>query len=100
MRGRTLNNSFVILDEAQNSSTIQMKMFLTRLGVNSKAIVTGDVTQIDLPKRENSGLVKIQKILKGVKDIAFVYFEKSDVVRHRLVKDIIEAYEKFNGDEK
>ncbi|HEY5534682.1 MAG TPA: PhoH family protein [Ignavibacteria bacterium] len=100
MRGRTLNNSFVILDEAQNSSTIQMKMFLTRLGVNSKAIVTGDITQIDLPKRENSGLVKIQKILKGVKDIAFVYFEKSDVVRHRLVKDIIEAYEKFDGDEK
>ncbi len=96
MRGRTLNNSFVILDEAQNSSTIQMKMFLTRLGVNSKAIVTGDITQIDLPKREGSGLVKIQEILKGVKDIAFVYFEKSDVVRHRLVKDIIAAYEKFN----
>jgi phosphate starvation-inducible PhoH-like protein len=96
MRGRTLNNSFVILDEAQNSSTIQMKMFLTRLGVNSKAIVTGDITQIDLPKRESSGLVKIQEILKGVKDISFVYFEKSDVVRHRLVKDIIAAYEKFS----
>ncbi len=95
MRGRTLNNSFVILDEAQNSSTIQMKMFLTRLGVNSKAIVTGDITQIDLPKRESSGLVKIQEILKDIKDIAFVYFEKSDVVRHRLVKDIIAAYEKF-----
>ena len=96
MRGRTLNNSFVILDEAQNSTTVQMKMFLTRLGVSSKAIVTGDITQIDLPKREGSGLVKIQEILKGVKDIAFVYFEKSDVVRHRLVKDIIAAYEKFN----
>lgn len=96
MRGRTLNNSFVILDEAQNSSTIQMKMFLTRLGVNSKAIITGDITQIDLPKKENSGLVRVQDILKGIKDIAFVYFEKSDVVRHKLVKDIIEAYEKFN----
>jgi phosphate starvation-inducible PhoH-like protein len=96
MRGRTLNNSFVILDEAQNSSTIQMKMFLTRLGVNSKAIITGDITQIDLPKKENSGLVRVQEILKGIKDIAFVYFEKSDVVRHKLVKDIIEAYEKFN----
>jgi phosphate starvation-inducible PhoH-like protein len=96
MRGRTLNNSFVILDEAQNSSTIQMKMFLTRLGVNSKAIITGDITQIDLPKKENSGLVRVQEILKGIKDITFVYFEKSDVVRHKLVKDIIEAYEKFN----
>ena len=98
MRGRTLNNSFVILDEAQNASTIQMKMFLTRLGPNSKAIITGDITQIDLPKKENSGLVQIQKILKGIDDISFVYFNKSDVVRHKLVKDIIEAYEKFNGD--
>lgn len=96
MRGRTLNNSFVILDEAQNSSTIQMKMFLTRLGVNSKAIITGDVTQIDLPKKEYSGLIQIQEILKNLKDISFVYFLKSDVVRHKLVKDIIEAYEKFN----
>ena len=100
MRGRTLNNSFAILDEAQNSSTIQMKMFLTRLGVNSKAIITGDITQIDLPKKENSGLVKIQDILKGVKDIEFVYFNKGDVVRHRLVKDIIDAYEKFNENPK
>jgi phosphate starvation-inducible protein PhoH and related proteins len=98
MRGRTLNNSFVILDEAQNASTIQMKMFLTRLGPNSKAIITGDITQIDLPKKENSGLVQIQNILKGIKDISFVYFNKSDVVRHKLVKDIIEAYEKYNGD--
>jgi phosphate starvation-inducible PhoH-like protein len=98
MRGRTLNNSFVILDEAQNASTIQMKMFLTRLGPNSKAIITGDITQIDLPKKENSGLVQIQKILKGIDDISFVYFNKSDVVRHKLVKDIIEAYEKYNGD--
>jgi phosphate starvation-inducible PhoH-like protein len=96
MRGRTLNNSFVILDEAQNSTTMQMKMFLTRLGVNSKAIITGDVTQIDLLKKEYSGLVQIQEILKNIKDISFVYFNKSDVVRHKLVKDIIDAYEKFN----
>ena len=97
MRGRTLNNAFVILDEAQNSTTMQMKMFLTRLGPNSKAIVTGDITQIDLPKRDQSGLVQIQEILKNVDDIAFLYFEKSDVVRHKLVKDIINAYEKFQG---
>lgn len=96
MRGRTLNNSFVILDEAQNSTTMQMKMFLTRLGVNSKAIITGDVTQIDLLKKEYSGLVQIQEILKNIKDISFVYFNKSDVVRHKLVKDIIDAYEKYN----
>ena len=74
----------------------QMKMFLTRLGVNSKAIITGDVTQIDLLKKEHSGLVQIQEILKNIKDISFVYFNKSDVVRHKLVKDIIDAYEKFN----
>jgi phosphate starvation-inducible PhoH-like protein len=96
MRGRTLNNSFVILDEAQNSTTMQMKMFLTRLGVNSKAIITGDVTQIDLLKKEYSGLVQIQEILKNIKDISFVYFNKSDVLRHKLVKDIIDAYEKYN----
>lgn len=96
MRGRTLNNSFVILDEAQNSTTMQMKMFLTRLGVNSKAIITGDVTQIDLLKKEYSGLVQIQEILKNINDISFVYFNKSDVVRHKLVMDIIDAYEKFN----
>jgi phosphate starvation-inducible PhoH-like protein len=97
MRGRTLNNAFVILDEAQNSTALQMKMFLTRLGPNSKAIITGDVTQIDLPKKEQSGLVQIQEILKNIDDIAFLYFEKSDVVRHKLVKDIIDAYEKFQG---
>lgn len=99
MRGRTLNNSFVILDEAQNTSPVQMKMFLTRLGANSKAIVTGDVTQIDLPKKIGSGLVEVQEILKGIEDISFVYFEKSDVVRHKLVKDIINAYEKFSEKE-
>lgn len=97
MRGRTLNNAFVILDEAQNATATQMKMFLTRLGVNSKAIITGDVTQIDLPNREVSGLVEIQAVLKGIEDIDFVYFNKSDVVRHKLVKDIINAYEKYNN---
>ncbi len=97
MRGRTLNNAFVILDEAQNATATQMKMFLTRLGINSKAIITGDVTQIDLPNREVSGLVEIQAVLKGIEDIDFVYFNKSDVVRHKLVKDIINAYEKYNN---
>ena len=91
MRGRTLNNAFVILDEAQNSSAMQMKMFLTRLGPNSRAIVTGDVTQIDLPSKQSSGLVQIQEVLRDVEGIAFVYFDKQDVVRHRLVKDIIDA---------
>lgn len=101
MRGRTLNNAYVILDEAQNATTTQMKMFLTRLGPNSKAIITGDITQIDLPVRSNSGLVQVQSILNTVEGVGFVYFKKSDVVRHRLVKDIIEAYEKFNnGEEK
>jgi len=99
MRGRTLNNSFVILDEAQNSTAMQMKMFLTRLGPNSKAIITGDVTQIDLPIKTVSGLVQIQDILKGVEGVGFIYFEKVDVVRHRLVKDIINAYEKFQSGE-
>lgn len=97
MRGRTLNNAFVILDEAQNSTTLQMKMFLTRLGPNSKSIITGDITQIDLPKKDQSGLVQIQQILRNIDDISFLYFEKSDVVRHKLVKDIIDAYEKFQG---
>lgn len=97
MRGRTINNAFVILDEAQNTTSMQMKMFLTRLGPYSKAIITGDITQIDLPKREMSGLVQIQEILKNIKDISFLYFEKSDVVRHKLVKDIINAYEQFQG---
>lgn len=96
MRGRTLNNAFLILDEAQNATAMQMKMFLTRIGANSKAIINGDVTQIDLPKRETSGLVEIQNVLKGIEGIEFVYFNKTDVVRHRLVKEIIDAYEKYN----
>ncbi len=100
MRGRTLNNAFVILDEAQNATDTQMKMFLTRLGVNSKAIITGDITQIDLPNRTVSGLVKAQEILTSIQGIGFVYFDKSDVVRHKLVKDIIDAYEKFYDKEK
>ncbi|MCU7497258.1 MAG: PhoH family protein [Ignavibacteria bacterium] len=97
MRGRTLNNAFVILDEAQNSTSMQMKMFLTRLGPNSKAIITGDITQIDLPSKTVSGLVQIQDILKDVEGVGFVYFDKGDVVRHKLVKDIINAYEKFQA---
>jgi phosphate starvation-inducible protein PhoH and related proteins len=97
MRGRTLNNSFVILDEAQNATAMQMKMFLTRLGVNSKAIVTGDVTQIDLPMKISSGLVQIQDVLRHVEGIDFVYFDRNDVVRHKLVKEIIDAYDKFNA---
>jgi phosphate starvation-inducible protein PhoH and related proteins len=97
MRGRTLNNAYVILDEAQNASGMQMKMFLTRLGPNSRAIITGDVTQIDLPTKLNSGLVQIQDVLRGVEGIAFVYLDRNDVVRHRLVKDIIDAYEKYTN---
>jgi phosphate starvation-inducible PhoH-like protein len=97
MRGRTLHNAFVILDEAQNASAMQMKMFLTRLGPNSRAIVTGDVTQIDLPAKQSSGLVQIQDVLRGVGGISFVYFDRNDVVRHRLVKDIIDAYEKYQN---
>jgi phosphate starvation-inducible PhoH-like protein len=95
MRGRTLNNSFLILDEAQNATAMQMKMFLTRLGDNSKAIITGDVTQIDLPTKTTSGLVQIQAVLQSIEGIEFVYFDRNDVVRHRLVKDIIDAYAKF-----
>ena len=99
MRGRTLNNAFVILDEAQNATAAQMKMFLTRLGLNSKAIITGDITQIDLPSKSVSGLIEAKDILKNIEGVGFVSFDKSDVVRHRLVKDIINAYEKFrNGD--
>lgn len=96
MRGRTLNNAFVILDEAQNATSIQMKMFLTRLGTNSKAIITGDITQIDLPAKTISGLVQIQEILKQVNGVAFCYFDRNDVVRHKLVKDIIDAYDKYS----
>lgn len=97
MRGRTLNNAFVILDEAQNSTMTQMKMFLTRLGPNSKSIITGDDTQVDLPTKTTSGLVHVQRILRNVDGVGFVFFEKKDVVRHKLVKDIIDAYEKFNS---
>ena len=98
MRGRTLNSSFVILDEAQNSTSSQMKMFLTRLGPNSRAIITGDITQIDLPNKAVSGLVEIQEILKGIEGIEFVYLSDRDVVRHRLVREIIKAYEGYaNG---
>lgn len=93
MRGRTLNNAYVILDEAQNATTMQMKMFLTRLGPNSKSIITGDITQIDLPSYSQSGLVQVKEILKNIEGVAFIYFDKSDVVRHRLVKEIINAYE-------
>jgi len=92
MRGRTLHNSFIILDEAQNATKTQMKMFLTRLGVTSKSIITGDVTQIDLPPREKSGLVDAMIVLKKIKGIKFVNFDEKDVVRHKLVKDIIKAY--------
>ena len=97
MRGRTLNNAYVILDEAQNATPMQMKMFLTRLGPNSKAIITGDITQIDLPKNSDSGLVQVKEILKNVDGVDFIYFNKGDVVSHRLVKDIINAYEKFSN---
>ena len=93
MRGRNLDNSFLILDEAQNASAMQMKMFLTRLGVNSMAIVNGDITQIDLYNKNDSGLIQIQHILKNINGIDFVYLNKEDVIRHRLVKDIIQAYD-------
>lgn len=95
MRGRTLNNAFVILDEAQNTTPGQMKMFLTRLGINSKAIVTGDITQIDLPSTTASGLVQIREILRGIEGIGFVYLSDHDVVRHKLVRDIIKAYDNY-----
>ena len=94
MRGRTLNNAFLILDEAQNATTMQMKMFLTRLGVNSQAIITGDITQIDLPKNINSGLIQAANILQNIDGIGFATLTESDVVRHQLVRDIIKAYEK------
>jgi phosphate starvation-inducible PhoH-like protein len=92
MRGRTLNDAFVILDEAQNTTPEQMKMFLTRLGFNSKMVVTGDVTQIDLPKERQSGLVVVREILDGIDDVSFVRFGGADVVRHRLVQRIVAAY--------
>jgi phosphate starvation-inducible protein PhoH and related proteins len=94
MRGRTLSNAFVILDEAQNTTVNQLKMFLTRMGLNAKFVVTGDVTQIDLPKRSNSGLLHAMKILEKIKSISIIQFDKRDIVRHRLVRDIVDAYEK------
>jgi phosphate starvation-inducible protein PhoH and related proteins len=93
MRGRTLNDSFVILDEAQNTTSEQMKMFVTRLGFNSKAVITGDVTQIDLPNAKRSGLLEAAEVLKHVEGLAFAYFDDSDVVRHHLVQRIIRAYD-------
>jgi phosphate starvation-inducible PhoH-like protein len=97
MRGRTLNDSFVILDEAQNTTTEQMKMFLTRIGFNSKAVITGDITQIDLPAEKASGLVETKNILQGIDGIKFVFFTKKDVVRHKLVQEIIRAYEELEA---
>ena len=93
MRGRTLNDSFVILDEAQNTTSEQMKMFLTRIGFNSKAVITGDITQIDLPVDRPSGLIEAKNILKDIKGIKMVFFSEIDVVRHKLVQEIIRAYE-------
>ena len=98
MRGRTLDESFIILDEAQNTSPEQMKMFLTRLGFNSKMVITGDVTQIDLPDPRKSGLVEAIKVLKNVNDIAVNHFTEKDVVRHKLVQDIVKAYEQYNSE--
>lgn len=97
MRGRTLNDAVIILDEAQNTTTHQIKMFLTRLGMNAKMIITGDVTQIDLPPTATSGLVQAMQILKGVKGIGKIEFEKKDIVRHKLVQRIVEAYDKFDS---
>jgi len=100
MRGRTLNDSFVILDEAQNTTSEQMKMFLTRLGFNSKAVVTGDITQIDLPPGKTSGMIEGIEVLSHVEDISFVYFDERDVVRHPLVKKIIRAYDEYSSERK
>ncbi|MEK7825093.1 MAG: PhoH family protein, partial [Nitrospirota bacterium] len=97
MRGRTLNDSFVILDEAQNATSEQMKMFLTRLGFSSKSVITGDITQVDLPTEKISGLIEIQKILSEIPGIEFIYFSDKDVVRHKLVQDIIKAYGRYEG---
>lgn len=100
MRGRTLNDAFIILDEAQNATGVQMKMFLTRIGNGSKVIITGDITQIDLPKKQTSGLVQIQKILANVKGVKFIYLTKKDVVRRKLVQKIVEAYERYSDKKK
>ncbi len=98
MRGRTLQDAFVILDEAQNVTSMQMKMFLTRLGLNSQAVVIGDKTQIDLPAREESGLIQVERILPGIEGVAFCYLNEQDVVRHRLVREIIRAYAEDQGE--
>ena len=98
MRGRTLGDAFVIVDEAQNATSVQMKMLLTRLGVNSKMVITGDKTQVDLPKREESGLFQVERILPGIDGIGFHYFDESDVVRHRLVRDIVHAYDRHEAE--
>ncbi|HEX7119044.1 MAG TPA: PhoH family protein [Longimicrobiales bacterium] len=98
MRGRTLSDAFVILDEAQNATTAQMKMFLTRLGLNSRTVITGDKTQIDLPRLEDSGLLQIERVLQGIDGIRFIYLDGIDVVRHRLVKEIIRAYNTADED--
>src|SRR5262249_45783462 len=97
MRGRTLNDSFVILDEAQNTASEQMKMFRTRLGFGSKAVITGDVTQIDLPSGRMSGLVEAMKVVSAIDGISFTYFDERDVVRHKLVQQIVKAYEAFSN---
>lgn len=99
MRGRTLDNSFIILDEAQNTTNEQMKMFLTRLGYGSKAVITGDITQIDLPRGKRSGLITIRRILRDVEGVAFCVFDRADVVRHPLVQRVIEAFERFDKEE-
>jgi phosphate starvation-inducible PhoH-like protein len=99
MRGRTLNNAFILLDEAQNTTTMQIKMFLTRMGPSSKVIITGDKSQIDLPKKQQSGLIEALRILKGIKGIGFVELESNDVLRHKLVKDIIHAYDKHTSND-
>ena len=98
MRGRTLNDSFIILDEAQNTTSEQMKMFLTRIGFSSKAVITGDITQIDLPHDRTSGLIESKDILQDINGINFVFFSKKDVVRHKLVREIIRAYEELEAD--
>jgi phosphate starvation-inducible PhoH-like protein len=97
MRGRSLNDSFIILDEGQNTTVEQMKMFLTRIGFNSKAVITGDITQIDLNNRRDSGLIHTMEVLKDVKGISFTQFQSSDVVRHPLVQSIVEAYDRYNN---
>jgi len=97
MRGRTLSDAFIILDEAQNTTSEQMKMFLTRIGFGSKAVITGDVTQIDLPTGKRSGLVEAERVLSGIEGIEFIYFTEKDVVRHNLVQLIIKAYEKHSN---